>query len=132
MSSDRERSEESRKLLDWGMRSFQRTELFGDGEVVTNVTVYGGARSTVPLKAKGPISVLVPMTNRDRLSARVVYDGPIMAPIEEGTQIGTLRISVGDTLSQETPLYAAETIGLGTLQQRAIDAAGELLVGWLR
>ncbi|PSJ64192.1 D-alanyl-D-alanine carboxypeptidase family protein [Pseudaminobacter soli (ex Li et al. 2025)] len=132
MASDRERSEESRKLLDWGMRSFQKTELFGDGEVVTAASVYGGAKSTVPLKAKGPISVLVPITNRDRLTARVVYDGPIMAPVEEGTQIGTLRISVGDTLSQETPLYAAETIGVGTLQQRAMDAAGELLIGWLR
>lgn len=132
MSSDRERSEEARKLLDWGMRSFQKSELFGDGDVVAEATVYGGAKSSVALKAKGPISVLVPLTNRDRLSARVVYDGPIMAPLEEGTQIGTLRISVGDTLSQETPLYASESIGLGTLHQRAMDAVGELLVGWLR
>lgn len=132
MSSDRERSEEARKLLDWGMRSFQKTELFGDGDVVAEATVYGGAKSSVALKAKGPISVLVPLTNRDRLSARVVYDGPIMAPLEEGTQIGTLRILVGDTLSQETPLYASESVGLGTLHQRAMDAVGELLVGWLR
>lgn len=132
MSSDRERSEEARKLLDWGMRSFQKTELFGNGDVVAEATVYGGAKSSVALKAKGPISVLVPLTNRDRLSARVVYDGPIMAPLEEGTQIGTLRVSVGDTLSQETPLYASESVGLGTLHQRAIDAVGELLVGWLR
>ena len=35
-------------------------------------------------------------------------------------------------MSQETPLYAAETVKLGTLQQRALDALGELLVGWLR
>ena len=35
-------------------------------------------------------------------------------------------------MSQETPLYAAETVKLGTLQQRALDAVGELLVGWLR
>lgn len=132
MSSDRERSEEARKLLDWGMRSFQKTELFGNGDVVAEATVYGGAKSSVALKAKGPISVLVPLTNRDRLSARVVYDGPIMAPLEEGTQIGTLRVSVGDTLSQETPLYASESVGLGTLHQRAMDAVGELLVGWLR
>lgn len=132
MSSDRERSEEARKLLDWGMRSFQKTELFGNGDVVAEATVYGGAKSSVALKAKGPISVLVPLTNRDRLSARVVYDGPIMAPLEEGTQIGTLRVSVGDTLSQETPLYASESVELGTLHQRAMDAVGELLVGWLR
>jgi len=132
LSSDRERSEEARKLLDWGMRSFKKTELFADGDVVADAGVYGGAKSTVPLKAKGPISVLVPLTNRDRLTARVVYDGPIMAPVEEGTQIGTLRVMVGDTLSQETPLYAADNVGVGSLHQRALDAVGELLVGWLR
>jgi len=132
LTSDRERSEEARKLLDWGMRSFRKTELFADGDVVADAGVYGGAKSTVPLKARGPVSILVPITNRDRLTARVVYDGPIMAPVEEGTQIGTLRVMIGDTLSQETPLYAAASIGKGTLHQRALDAVGELLVGWMR
>lgn len=132
LTSDRERSEEARKLLDWGMRSFRKTELFADGDVVADAGVYGGAKSAVPLKARGPVSILVPITNRDRLTARVVYDGPIMAPVEEGTQIGTLRVMIGDTLSQETPLYAAASIGKGTLHQRALDAVGELLVGWMR
>lgn len=132
MSSDRERSEESRKMLDWGMRSFQKSELFADGEVVADAGVYGGAKSSVELKAHGPISVLTPVSNRDRLTARVVYEGPIMAPVEEGTRIGVLRVWIGDTLSQETPLYAAESVGMGPLHRRAFDAVGELLVGWLR
>ena len=42
------------------------------------------------------------------------------------------KVWVGDNLSQETPLFAAETVELGTLQQRALDAMGELMVGWLR
>ncbi|MEP9374190.1 D-alanyl-D-alanine carboxypeptidase family protein [Mesorhizobium sp. KR1-2] len=132
MSSDRERSEESRKMLDWGMRTFQKSVLFGDGEAVADAGVYGGAKSSVELKAHGPISVLIPVSNRDRLTARVVYEGPIVAPVEEGTRIGVLRVWIGDTLSQETPLYAAESVGLGPLHRRAFDAVGELLVGWLR
>ncbi|MGB3387941.1 MAG: D-alanyl-D-alanine carboxypeptidase family protein [Pseudaminobacter sp.] len=132
MTSERERAEEARKLLDWGMRAFQKTELFADGEVVAEAGVYGGAQSGVALKAKGPISILVPITNRDRLIARVAYEGPIMAPVEEGTPIGSLKVWVGDTLSQETPLYAAESVALGPLHRRALDAVGELLVGWLR
>ena len=55
-----------------------------------------------------------------------------MAPVEEGTPVGTLRVWIGDTLSQETPLFAAESVGVGTLHQRALDAVKELLVGWLR
>ena len=132
MTSERERAEETRKLLEWGMRAFRKTELFAENEVVAEAGVYGGAKSGVALKAKGPISILLPITNRDRLSARVVYDGPIIAPVEEGTRIGTLRVMIGDTLSQETPLYASESVGLGPLHQRALDAVGELLVGWLR
>ncbi|TGQ96286.1 D-alanyl-D-alanine carboxypeptidase, partial [Mesorhizobium sp. M1C.F.Ca.ET.204.01.1.1] len=46
--------------------------------------------------------------------------------------VGKLRVWIGDTLSPETPLFAAETVGVGTLPQRALDAAKELAVGWLR
>lgn len=132
MTSERERAEEARKLLDWGMRAFHKSELFAEGEAVAEAGVYGGAKSSVALKAKGPISILVPITNRDRLIARVAYEGPIMAPIEEGTPVGTLKVWIGDTLSQETPLYAAESVALGPLHRRALDAVGELMVGWLR
>src|SRR6185437_5225588 len=100
--------------------------------VVAEAGIYGGAKSGIALKAHGPISILVPITNRDRLTAQVVYEGPIIAPVEEGTRIGTLRVKIGDTLSQETPLYAAESVGLGPLHRRALDAVGELLIGWMR
>jgi serine-type D-Ala-D-Ala carboxypeptidase (penicillin-binding protein 5/6) len=132
MASERERAEEARKMLDWGMRAFQKTELFAGDETVGEAKVYGGAKSGVALKAKGPVNIFVPITNSDRLIARIVYEGPIIAPVEEGTQIGSLRVWIGDTMSQETPLFAAETVELGSLHQRALDAVGELMVGWLR
>ncbi len=132
MASERERAEEARKLLEWGMRAFQKSELFAENEVVGEAQVYGGAQPGVPLKAKGPVAIFVPITNKDRLIARIVYEGPLVAPVEEGTQVGTLRVWIGDTLSQETPLFAAESVSVGSLHQRAWDAVGELLVGWLR
>jgi D-alanyl-D-alanine carboxypeptidase (penicillin-binding protein 5/6) len=132
MASERERAEEARKLLEWGIRAFQRSELFAENEVVGEAQVYGGAKSGVPLKAKGPVAIFVPITNKDRLVARIVYEGPLVAPVEEGTPVGTLRVWIGDTLSQETPLFAAESVGVGSLHQRAWDAVGELAVGWLR
>ncbi|WP_245274220.1 hypothetical protein [Mesorhizobium sp. L103C105A0] len=94
--------------------------------------MFGGAKSSVALKAKAPIDVLLPIANRDKLTARIVYQGPVSAPVEEGQPVGALRVWIGDTLSQETPLFAAESVGVGTLPQRAFDAARELAVGWLR
>lgn len=132
MTSESQRAEEARKILDWGMRAFDRTDLFADGESVGEAKVYGGTKSGVALKAKGPVAIFVPITNRDRLIARIVYDGPVEAPVEEGTEIGKLRVWIGDTLSQETPLYAAETVEKGALHQRALDAVEELMIGWIR
>jgi D-alanyl-D-alanine carboxypeptidase (penicillin-binding protein 5/6) len=132
LPSDKERAEEARKLLEWGLRAFDKTELFAQGETVGEAEVFGGARSTVPLKAKGAVDIFLPITNRDKLKARIVYEGPLKAPVEEGQPVGTLRIWIGDTLSQETPLFAAQTVEIGSLPDRALDAAKELAIGWLR
>lgn len=132
MASDRERSEEARKLLDWGMRAFEKTEIFAANETVGEAQVYGGTKSHVALVAQKPISIFLPITNRERLVARIVYDGPVAAPVAAGTPIGSLKVWIGDTLSQETPLYAAESVDVGSLQSRAFDAVKELAIGWLR
>lgn len=132
MASDRERSEEARKLLDWGMRAFEKTQIFAQDETVGEAQVFGGTKSHVQLVAQKPIAIFLPITNRERLVARVVYDGPISAPIDKGTPVGKLKVWIGDTLSQETPLYAAESVGVGSLQSRAFDAVKELAIGWLR
>lgn len=131
-ASDRERAEEARKLLEWGLRSFEKTEIFAADEVAGEAQVYGGTKSGVALKAKGPIDIFLPITNRDKVTARIIYQGPLSAPVEEGQPVGTLRVWIGDTLSQETPLFAAETVEVGTLQSRALDAVEELAIGWLR
>jgi D-alanyl-D-alanine carboxypeptidase (penicillin-binding protein 5/6) len=132
MSSSGERAEEARKMLDWGMRAFEKSELFAEGETVAEASVFGGAQSSVALKAKGPVSIFVPLTNRDQLKARVVYTGPLVAPVEAGTPVGKLKVWIGDTLSQETPLYTAGAVGKGTIYQRATSALKELAIGWLR
>ena len=132
MATDKERAEEARKLLDWGNRAFERTEIFAEGEAVGEASVYGGEKSGVALSAKGPVSIFVPITNRDRMIARIVYEGPLVAPVEAGVRVGELRVWIGDTLSQATPLYTSEPVALGSLTSRAIDAVGELMVGWMR
>ncbi|MER8489352.1 D-alanyl-D-alanine carboxypeptidase [Mesorhizobium australicum] len=132
LANDKERAEEARKLLDWGVRSFEKTEIFAKDEVVGEAQVFGGMKSGVTLKAKGPIDIFLPITNRDKLTARIIYTGPVAAPVEEGQPVGALRVWIGDTLSQETPLFAAESISVGSLPQRALDAVKELAIGWLR
>lgn len=131
LESSRARAEEARKLMEWGFRTFRQVTLFENDEVVAEAKVFGGTQGRVQLKAKGAIRVLVSRSNADSLKGRAVYTGPIEAPIEPGTEVGALKIFQDERLIQETPLYTAETIGKGELHERAIDALGELLLGWL-
>lgn len=132
LPSENARAEEARRILDWGVRAFEKHEVYAADEVVGEAKLYGGEKGSVALRAKAPVAIFVPITNRERLVARIVYQGPLQAPVEEGMPVGTLKVWIGDTLSQETPLYTAESVGIGSLHSRAIDAIGELLVGWMR
>ncbi|WP_011580918.1 MULTISPECIES: D-alanyl-D-alanine carboxypeptidase family protein [Chelativorans] len=129
---EQERPEETRKMLEWGFSAFERRQLFTAGEIIGDANVYGGAKGTVALRAAGPLWALVPTGESQSFSARIVYNGPISAPVEEGVAVGNLQIWIGDTLSQEIPLLAAESVVKGTLRQRAFGAVEELLVGWMR
>ena len=129
LESENARREEARKILEWGIRAFERKPLFKEGEVVATASVYGG-EGPVPLKAKGPVDIFLPLTNPDRLVARVRYHWPLRAPIEEGQQIGDLYIYIGDTLSREEPLYAAQSVKKGPIHQQALDALIELVQFW--
>jgi D-alanyl-D-alanine carboxypeptidase (penicillin-binding protein 5/6) len=131
LSSERERDSEVKKLLEWGFRSFRQVTAFEEGEVVAEASVYGGEAGRVPLVADGPIRVLIPREAGDTLKARAVYEGPIVAPVEKGVKVGAFKVWQGDRLIQETPLYTAEAVAQGPLHGRALDALGELLLGWL-
>lgn len=132
MESKRQRSAEAIKLMRWAFRAFQPVNLFKDGEVVGEATLYGGSRSGVPLVAKGPLKIFVPVGFRDRLRAEIVFDGPIKAPVKKGTEVARLQVLVDGKVSQETPLFASEDVGTGSITQRAMDALQELMVSAIR
>jgi serine-type D-Ala-D-Ala carboxypeptidase (penicillin-binding protein 5/6) len=132
MATERERGEEGRKMLEWGMRAFEKRDLFKEGEPVGEASVFGGTKSSVPLVAKGVMAIFVPVTNRDQLKARIVYQGPLVAPIEQGAEVGRLRVFIGERLMQESPVYAGEAVETGNLRRRAEDALYELMTGWFR
>lgn len=132
LKSGRDRAQEARKLLEWGFRSFEPRQLFADGEIVGEASVYGGAKGRVGLKAKGPVSLLLPRGSSDRLSARITYRGPLTVPVQEGAEVGRLLVTRGEIKTLDIPLYAAETVEAGSLQSRALDALMEAATGWVR
>lgn len=131
-ATERERTDESRRLLHWAFDGFERRELFAQDSVVGSAGVFGGTRSSVDLRTREPIAVLIPKDSNDAIEVRVVYNGPVPAPVVEGQRIASLQVWRGKTLSHEAPLYAGESVELGSLHRRAFDAIAELLIGWMR
>ncbi len=125
LKTARDRAAESRKLMEWGFRAFEPRQVFAPGETVAEASVYGGERGAVPLVAKKPVRVLMPRGSADRVTARVVYQGPLTAPVEAGSEVGRLRVMRGDVVALDQPVYAGEAVGTGTLSQRAMDGALE-------
>jgi D-alanyl-D-alanine carboxypeptidase (penicillin-binding protein 5/6) len=132
LKSAKERADEGRKLLDWGFRAFEARMLFAEGETVGEAKLYGGASGRVPLAADRAIRLLVPRGQNEKIVARIVYEGPVPAPVEKGHPIGRLKVWRGDNVSLEVPLQAAESVPQGNIAQRAFDAASELVVGLFR
>lgn len=127
-----DRANETRKLLDWGFRAFEARQLFAAGAPVGEARVFGGDRGSVPLVAKKPVRLLMPRGSNDRLLARIVYQGPVPAPIQEGAPIGRLKVLRGEVQALDIPLYAGEAVGTGSVPQRAVDALLELGTGLVR
>jgi D-alanyl-D-alanine carboxypeptidase (penicillin-binding protein 5/6) len=132
LKTAKERGDEARKLLEWGFHNFERRILFAEGQTIGTAKVYGGANSRVPLVASGEVQVMMPKSGGDRLIARIVYTGPVPAPVAQGTRIGTLKVWRNDNVILQMPLMAAESVPKGTLPQRAFDAVTELVIGLFR
>jgi serine-type D-Ala-D-Ala carboxypeptidase (penicillin-binding protein 5/6) len=129
LKTEKERGDEAKKIIEFGYRGFEARPLFEAGQVVGSARLFGGASGSVPLVGEGPISVLMPKNASERLTAKIVYTGPVPAPVKRGQPIASLHIYRGDLRIAEAPLFAAEDVGRGTLPRRAFDAATELVIG---
>jgi D-alanyl-D-alanine carboxypeptidase (penicillin-binding protein 5/6) len=132
LKTAKDRADEAKKLLDWGFSGFEQRPLFAEGEILGQARVFAGTQTSVNLVGRRAISMLIPRNNHDRISAKIVYTGPVPAPVQEGQRIGTLRVYRGTNVALEVPLQAAETVERGNLSRRAFDAASELITGLFR
>jgi D-alanyl-D-alanine carboxypeptidase (penicillin-binding protein 5/6) len=132
VSTPKERADEAKKLLEWGYRNFDQRVLFAEGQTIGTAKVYGGANGHVSLVANGDVRVMLPKTGADKLIARIIYNGPVPAPVTEGTPIGNLKIWRNDNLILTAPLKAAENVGKGNMSQRAFDAVTEMVIALFR
>ena len=132
LESKQEREGEPRKLIEWGFKSFKPFRLFDQGEKVSDALVWGGTQHYVPLVGDGNINIILPATSSGKVSASVVYQGPIKAPIRKGDRVAVLRItSAESSATNDIPLYAGDDIDQSNFAMRGLDSLLVLAFGWL-
>ncbi|MBL8700192.1 MAG: D-alanyl-D-alanine carboxypeptidase [Alphaproteobacteria bacterium] len=114
--SMRARAEESERLLEWAYREFGTYVVFKAGQPVEKADVWLGKEPNVALTSPQDIAVTIPRRLRQQIDARVVFDAPVPAPIEQGQRIGSVIVTVPERPAAEFPLYASapvEKLGFG-------------------
>lgn len=110
LPSERARAAESRNLIDYGFRAFKTYHLFKADSIVDDAKVWLGEVGTVPLKIEEDVAITLSRAARSQMVVKVIYDGPIPAPIEEGQDIAHLVIETPDLEDRVIPLVAAEAV----------------------
>ncbi|MBQ8481638.1 MAG: D-alanyl-D-alanine carboxypeptidase [Alphaproteobacteria bacterium] len=109
MASNKERSEESERLISWGFREFNNYKLFEKGQVLANAKVWYGKDKTVDLTVDEDVVKTLPVSAVDDVEISAEFDEPIKAPIIAGTKLGDLKINVKDEIVT-LPLVAAKDV----------------------
>ena len=111
LSSFNQRIEESVKFIDWGFKAWATKPLFAKGKRVETAEVQLGDASSVGLVAPRNLAVTMPAGAFTGMKVKVVYDGPIKAPIAAGQHIADLIVETPSTPPQVMPLVAENAVG---------------------
>ncbi|MGV3478760.1 MAG: D-alanyl-D-alanine carboxypeptidase family protein [Sphingobium sp.] len=105
------RIEESVRFIDWGFKAWTTKPLFTKGKKVETAEVQLGSDSEVGLVAPRNLAVTLPNGVAGTMQVKVVYNGPIKAPIKAGQHIADLVVTTPDTPPQTMPLVAESDVG---------------------
>ena len=122
-SSENARAVESQKLLNWGYTAFDAVRLSAPAQAVVSPKVWKGKAATVALGRPEGVVVAVPAGEAARLKTEVVRPEPLVAPLQRGQALGTLKVSLASGAPvTEVPLVVLETVEESGILGRAWDA----------
>jgi len=109
LTSFNQRIEESRRFMEWGFNAWQSRPLLRQGQHIGEARVQGATVASVGLVAPQPIAVTFPSGLGHNIRAKIVYNGPVAAPIAQGQHIADLVVETGDGSPPQVMPLAAET-----------------------
>jgi serine-type D-Ala-D-Ala carboxypeptidase (penicillin-binding protein 5/6) len=131
LATDIARAEEAERVVSWAFRQFSEKTLAKTGVRVAEAEVHMGSVETVGLVPAEDVRLLVPALVQDSVTAEVIYNGPLIAPVTKGTPVAELIIHAPDLPDRRVPLVAEADVGKAGFVKRLTTAAGALYAQYL-
>jgi D-alanyl-D-alanine carboxypeptidase (penicillin-binding protein 5/6) len=124
-----QRKDESIKFMNWGFRAWQSHPIVAKGKQIATAEVQLGSSSSVGLVAADNLAMTVPSGTAPNTNAKVVYDGPLKAPIKAGDHVADLIVTSPGMPDQRFPLVADKDVGQAGFFGRAWTGLMQLFGG---
>ena len=123
------RSRESSKLLTYGLTNFDLVEINKSGEEFDSVDVWLGKKDSVKVYTKEDIYKIIKKGKKKLLKVKMLYEGPVEAPISKDQVLAKLRIIYDDELIDEYDLLAKEQVNKVNIFSRLMKSLNYLIWG---
>lgn len=123
LASQQDRATESERITNWAFRQFAEQQLAEQGVIMAQAEVWMGSAATVGMASIEDIKILVPVLQKNGVTAKIQYQGPLNAPIQAGDKVAELIVSVPGIGDASHPLVATETVTSGGFMVRVRTAA---------
>ena len=119
--SDSMRAQESQRLLNHGFLNFDAVRVHEKNQVVSQLKVFKGAQGTVKVGFQEDLVLSLPKGMAERLKTELVSRQPLLAPVQQGDAIATLKLSADGKPLGEYPVVALENVPVAGMLGRAWD-----------
>ena len=120
--SDKARARETQKLLSYGFRHYDTKTIYSAGDTIKeNAKVWYGKEEFLNLTIADNVTLTLPRGSQKNLSANILVDEQIKAPISAGQELGRLQVSLNDELLIDTALVAEKDVTESVLFARLVD-----------
>ena len=125
----RSRSRESSKLLTYGLTNFDLIEISIDKNPLDSIEVWLGKDKTVKVYTKENIYKTIKKGQKKKLKAKVIYEGPIEAPIKKDQKLAKLKIIYDEELIGEYDLLALNEVKRVNMFSRLMKSLNYIIWG---
>ena len=123
------RSRESSKLLTYGLTNFDLVEISKSKVPLDKVDVWLGKESTVDVYTENDIYKIIKKGQKRKLKIKVVYNGPIEAPIKKDQILAKLKIIYDQELIGEYNLLSQKDVKKVNIFSRLMKSINYLIWG---